>query len=590
MNSILVLRGFGWIAAVGLILCMLVACGTDSAPGAGREPSVPEVPASPLFVEAGPEVGLDFLHENGMSGKLYLPEAMGGGGGFLDYDGDGDLDLYLVQSGNLEAIGFGTGDRLYRNEMGETGKLAFVDVTEQVGLEAKGFGMGLAVGDYDGDGDPDLYLTNFGSNELWRNDGGSFVEVTAEAGVADSRWSSAATWFDFDRDGDLDLFVGNYVDFAIASHSECHSAAGAVDYCGPLAYRPLADALFRNQGDGTFEDVSLGTGIGSARGAALGVVAGDLDGDGWPDLYVANDATENRLWLNQRDGRFVDDAVYAGAAVNRDGQVEGSMGVDAGDYDGDGDLDLFMTHIAEETNTLYANDGRGVFDDVTEAAGLGGPSRTKTGFGAAWLDFDLDGELDLMVANGLIRIDPEQIQRGEAHPLNQANQLFRGLGSGRFQEVSEQAGPAFEVAQVSRGLAVGDVDNDGDPDVLVVNNKGPARLLLNEGEKGGSWLGLRLLSGSPRQDAYGATVEARLSSGRSLMRRVRSDGSYGVAQDPRVLIGLKAGERPVELEVGWPSGDRERLEWGDRSLGRYWEVAEGQGVLQGPGASRRHSE
>ncbi len=576
----------GWPYRPWPLLSVIATLGLGLGGGCGEDPSTVPVPplaeeaagktpesSSAAFSDATEEVGLAFEHLNGMTGRLYLAELVGGGVGFLDFDLDGDLDLYLVQGGCLEERCEGARDQLWMNLLVESGRLSFTDETEAVGLQAEGYGMSIAVGDYDGDGDPDVFLANFGANELWRNEAGRFERVDVSL-LAEERWTVAANWLDYDRDGRLDLFLGNYVVESIENPQECHSADGSIDYCGPLAYRAQKNRLLRNLGGGRFEDVSLAVGIAAENRATLGSIAADFDGDGWIDLYEANDGTENRLWINQGTGRFLDDAVYAGAAVNAAGKPEGSMGVAAGDYDGDGDLDLFLTHIAEETNTLYENDGQAVFTDVTEARGLATPSRGKTGFGASWLDYDGDGWLDLAVVNGLVRLDPRQARAGVEHPVRQSDQLFRNLAGDRFEETTSSAAVALDVARVGRGLAVGDVDNDGDPDLLVGNNHGPARLLLNQ--RGASdWVGLRLRHGQPPQDAVGATVRLRMASGRELLRRVGTDGSFAAAHDPRVRFAIPAGETPRELRIAWPDGTTELLPWGDRPRRQYLDLVQG---------------
>ena len=362
-------------------------------------------------------------------------------------------------------------DRLYRNDLeihaDGTRTLRFTDVTAGSGLAVASYGMGAATGDFDDDGRIDVYRIGLGDNHLFRNNGdGTFTDVTARAGVNDARWTAAASFADFDRDGRLDLYVANYVDPRLDDDLECFSRTGEKDYCGPNRYPPVPDRLYRNNGDGTFADVTLEALRGGEFGPALGVVAADLDGDGWTDFYVANDGEPNQLWMNRGDGTFEDMAWLAGAAVNRDGRPEGSMGVDAGDFDADGDDDLFMTHIATETNTLYVNDGLGLFEDRTVRVGLGPPSLPFTGFGTGWFDFDNDGWLDLIVANGEIRTMEALARVNDPFPLHQRNQLFRNLGNGRFAEVSGEAGAVFKLSEVSRGTAFGDVDNDGDVDVL----------------------------------------------------------------------------------------------------------------------------
>ena len=570
-------------AAAGRVLaaCGLMLAALPAARAAGE-----------LFVDA--EHGPAFTHFNGMSGELYFPEMMGSGAALFDYDRDGDLDAYLVQGVMLgpgkslsDAVfpppaGEPLVDRLYRNDTGTGGgdnAPRFIDVTGESGLAADGYGMGVAAGDYDGDGYVDLYLTNFGANQLWRNLGdGRFSNVTASAGVGDERWSVSAAWVDYDRDGDLDLYVGNYVRYTFENAKPCRSSTSARDYCSPLVYKPDVDTLYRNDGDGRFSDVSDAAGIRKQFGGALGVVVGDFDSDGWPDIYVANDGVANQLWMNEGDGTFRDEAMLAGVGVNMDGSPEASMGVDAADFDGDGDEDLFMTHLARETNTLYMNDGEGWFEDRTLAMGLANPSFQYTGFGTAWFDYDNDGWLDILAVNGAVTRIEEQMLAGEPFPLRQANQLFRNEGEGRYREVTAEAGPAFAVSLVSRGAAFGDVDNDGDTDVLIANNAGPARLLVNQVGQDAAWIGFQLADGRAL-DAYGAAVIVE-TGGRRVLRRAGADGSYASSSDPRLVVGLgTAPPARLAATVIWPDGAQERFE--GLETGTYHRLVRGRGTAAG---------
>jgi len=584
-----------------LLVTLVAACG-GGAPeeDAGTPPptaasGAPSGGADAVFRDAAAAAGLDFHHFNGASGGYFMVEILGAGGALFDYDGDGDLDVYLVQGAmlgpgrSLDDAVFPPhhptplSDRLYRNDLDGDG-LRFTDVTEESGIGrlATGYGMGVAAGDYDGDGDLDLYLTNFGPNQLLRNRGdGTFEDVTVAAGAGDDGWSVPAAFFDYDGDGDLDLFVGNYVDFDFAKLPVCRDLTGAQDYCGPKVFDPQADRLLRNRGDGSFEDVSAAAGLAASFGPALGVVAADFDDDGRPDLYVANDARANNLWMNRGDGTFEDRALLAGAAVDASGKPQGSMGVDAGDFDGDGDLDLFMTHIAAETNTLYRNDGSGMFEDDSAATGLGAPSLPFTAFGTAWFDYDNDGWLDLMAVNGAVTKILSQVQQGDPYPLHQPNQLFHNAG-GRFTDVSAEAGEAFRLSDVSRGAAFGDVDDDGDADVLVTNNNGPARLLLNQVGNAAPWLGVRLLLADGRRTAVGARAAVLVDGAAQRWRRVRPEGSYAVANDPRLLFGLGGLGTPPHLDavrVVWPDGSRE--DFPVAAVGRYVDLVQGQGREQG---------
>lgn len=528
-----------------------------------------------VFVDRAKEVGVDFVHENGMTGGLYMPEIMGSGAAVFDYDNDGDLDLFFVQGGPFgpkAAPGGASGHRLYRNDLDKGSGLRFTDVTGESGLRLGAYGMGVAAGDFDNDGWTDLYVTALGSNQLWKNSGkGSFTEVTAKAGAGDPRWSVPAAFVDYDRDGWLDLFVGNYLKFSFETHKPCRTPAGAPDYCGPVPADAVPDRLLRNKKDGTFEDVTAKAGLTAADGPALGVSTADFNGDGWIDVYVANDETPNQLWINQKNGTFQDDAPLAGAAVSGEGRPQASMGVDAGDYDGDGDEDLVMDNLTGEGNTLYRNDGSGLFEDVSLPSGLRTASFKLTGFGAAWLDYDNDSRLDLLTVNGAVKKIEDQARAGDPFPLKQEKQLFRNLGNGRFEETGKASGAVFSILEVSRGAAFGDLDNDGDTDVVVSNNNGPARVLVNQVGNRKPWLGLRLVTG-PR-DALGAVVELHRAGKPVLRRRARSDGSYASANDPRVLFGLGDAAQVTKVVVRWPSGKTE--EWKAPPTGAYTTLKEG---------------
>ncbi len=536
---------------------------------------------SPIFREVAESVGVSFSHQNGMNGSLWLPEITGSGAAVFDFDRDGDLDIYLLQGGALEseqAIGESSDpsriDQLFENLLIPTGQFRFQNVTERSGLKSGGYGMGVATGDFDNDGWTDLYVTSLRSNRLYRNQGdGTFADVTENAGIEDTRWSTSASFLDFDRDGQLDLFLTNYVKFDFNRGRKCYSQASSRDYCGPGAFEPEPDRLWRNQGDGTFEDVTDRAGVGRP-GAGLGVSVSDYNRDGWLDIYVANDGMANRLWINQR-GKFLDEALLAGVALNEMGRAEAGMGVDNGDFDRDGDDDLLLAHLRGETNTVYVNDGKGFFEDRTSSSGIGIPSLPMTGFGAGWIDFDNDGWLDALVVNGEVRIVPEQKAAGSEHPLNQRNQLFRNLGGGTFAEVSSQAGPAFAALLVSRGAAFGDLDNDGDVDVLVTNNRGPAQLFLNQIGQSRNWLGVEALEASGRP-ALGAQVEI-IATGQTVdWKVVGSDGSYCSANDPRIVMGLDQVDQPVDLRITWVDGVQEA--WNSVTVNRHVKLARGEGT------------
>jgi enediyne biosynthesis protein E4 len=544
-------------------------------------PLAPAAAREEAFVDRAAAWGLDFRYTNGATGELFFPEIMGGGAALFDFDNDGDLDAFVVQAHPLGKGGApSTGGRLFRNDLGTPGEKKpeprFVDVTEASGLRAPGYGMGVAAGDFDNDGRVDLYLTNFGSNQLWRNKGdGRFEDVTAKAGADDPRWSVSASFADLDRDGWLDLYVANYVDFSVDNNIRCYAASSRRDYCGPSSFQPVPDRLLRNRGNGTFEDVSVRSGIAKKAGPALGVVAADLDGDGWQDLYVANDGAPNFLWLNQRDFTFREDALFSGAALNAAGQPEASMGVTAGDMDADGDEDLFLTHLTGEKNTLYVNQGGSLFEDRTAAAGLAAPSLPFTAFGTLWIDYDNDGWLDLLTANGAVRLLDDKARRGDPYPFAQRAQLFRNLGNGRFAEVpGDEAGAPFRDEAVGRGAAFGDVDNDGDTDALVVNSNGPVRLLVNQVGNRRPWLGLRLVGRPGGRDLLGARVTVFRKGASALVRRASTDGSYASANDPRVLVGLGDTPEVEKVRVDWPDGRSETFP--PPPPGRYTTLVQGE--------------
>jgi hypothetical protein len=546
-------------------------------------------PSSPqVLSEITRSAGLNFWHDNGMTGELYFCETVGPGSAFLDFDGDGDLDIFLAQGhllgqGKTEADRIlpikrwpAAGARLYRNEGPDQEQVTrFIDVTESSGIVATGYGMGCAVGDVDGDGDVDLYLTCFGTDQLWINQGdGTFSDQTILSGLGDDRWNTSAIFSDFDRDGDADLYVCSYVDFTLQIHKQCFSDSSAVDYCGPSSYPPLPDRIYRNRGDGTFEDLTSSSGIGAASGAGLGVICSDLDGDGELDIYVANDGMANRLWRQVAPFRFEDIALLGGCAVNRDGMPEASMGASLADFDGDGDEDIFLTHLTGETNTLYRNDGKGRFDDQSSRSGLGIPSRRWTGFGTAWFDLDNDGWLDVFITNGAVKRQEERVAAGDPYPLAQPDQLFLNQQGQNFQEMDSALIQALARPFIGRGAAFGDIDNDGDTDILVNNNAGPVRLLMNRVGSKNSWIGIDLI-GSEQQNLEGVRCEILQQGIPVRYRSFRRGGSYLSSSDPRILVGLGPVEDRCSVVVHWPDGNDELFS--SLEVRRYHTLSQGQG-------------
>jgi hypothetical protein len=433
----------------------------------------------------------------------------------------------------------------------ESGYLSFTDVTSNSGLETKGYSMGAAVGDINNDGFIDLYLTNYGKNQMFLNQGnGKFLEVSKSSGTDLYEWSISASFLDYDRDGDLDLYVTNYLEYTLETNKKCVNESGEAEYCGPASYIAAKDNLLQNTGDGTFIDISLTAKI-NIKGAGLGVVTADFNNDGHIDIYVTNDMSHNFMWINQKDGTFENESLLRGSAVNLHGKPEASMGVDAGDIDNDGDIDLFMTHLLNETNTIYLNNSKGFYKDQSSKLGLGNPSLGYTGFGTAFLDFNNDGWLDIISVNGEVRQIQEQILAGVELPLEQSNQLFQNIG-GQFTEVSSKA-PVLSIKNVSRGVAIGDIDNDGDTDVLITNNNSKVQLLENKVGNKLNWIGFSLVN-QISKEMLGSTITVHLDNRETRFRRSRTDASYISANDPRILLGLGEYNDLVNVEVLWSDG------------------------------------
>ena len=625
-----------------LALAAVVACSRDGeAPAPGPTVGGSKVPN---FVDAAAASGLEFAHTNGAAGQYFMIETMGAGAAFVDYDGDGYLDVYLVDGfsvatmgeefrpvnlleespsyyfinqgdqidrprhaeGDIDSLVYRIrqsgptpqGNRLYRNE--ERGD-RFSDVTDVTGGGDTGYGMGCAVGDFDNDGDADIYVANYGPNALYRNEPAampgastgrgsaiSLRDATAEAAVGDPSWGAGAAFFDADNDGQLDLYAVNYVDFHVGNNRICgvedastESAEGTLirvrkdrrSYCSPDRYRGAPDRFYHNAG-GRFEDVTRRAGLFSSEGKGLGVVTTDYDGDGDTDLYVANDGVRNFLYRNDGEGRFVDVALTAGVAYNRDGRPEAGMGVDWGDYDGDTDFDLFVTNYSKQTNTLYRNGGAGRFTDVTHAAQLGEVSYNPLGFGTFFFEADNDGDLDLFVANGHVHDKVQYIAGNAGISYEQPNQLFANDGGG-FVDISAAAGPGLTPSFVSRGSAYGDYDSDGDLDILVTNCNGPAQLLRNDLPVHRNWLSVRLVGTEVNRDAVGSRI-AVTCDGRTQVREVRTSGSYASASDIRQHFGLGDCNAVESLEIIWHDGSLQVMDPGTVRINEFLTIRQGE--------------
>jgi len=564
------------VGLMPLLPLLVHACG-DDAPGE----LAPESAGPAWFVEEAGARGLAFEHVSGHGERYWMPEIMGGGAALVDLDGDGDLDAYLVQSGRLDGEP-GTGDvprdRLYLNE--DRGR--FRELPRAGGAApAEGparYGMGVACGDVDGDGDPDLYLTRVGPCALFENTGSAsegalLRDASARAGVAHEGWSTSAAFLDFDRDGALDLFVARYLEWSKEAELACMDPLGRPDYCSPKNYKtPARDFLYRNLGGGRFEDVSRTSGVGATAGTGLGVACGDLDGDGWSDVFVANDGMPNHLWHNLGDGRFENTAMLSGCGTDANGLAKAGMGIALLDVDDDLDLDVFVCNLAGETDSYYRNEG-GWFSDRTGALGMGAHTKPYTRFGIAVGDFDQDGRLDLYEANGRVeRVRSAGIE-GASDPYAEPNVVLRGLADGRFEPLEPAGGTTRALVATSRAVAQGDVDGDGALDLLVVNRDAPAHLLMNRVAGRGHWALLRVREKSGA-DALGATLEIALGE-----RRVRRDvgAAYGYlsSHDPRVHLGLGSVERIDEVLVRWVDGETERF--GPLEADRVHELSRGTG-------------
>jgi hypothetical protein len=534
-------------------------------------------PAYPFTEVPASASGISWRHVAGNSSEKYLPESTGAGAAFLDYDNDGWIDIYLVNSGPCDFYAPPTELRnaLYRNNRDGT----FTDVTEKAGVAGGGYGMGVAVGDYNGDGFPDLYVTQYGRSILYRNNGdGTFTDVTAQAGVAAPGWSSSAVWFDYDGDGRLDLFVCRFVDFSKTIHHRCSAPhlpglAEAAEYCYPRIYAPMPSRLFHNNGDGTFTDVSQKTGISDNPGKSWGVVATDINNDGWLDLFVANDTEANFLFKNRQGQGFEEIGFTAGVAYGEGGKARSGMGVDSADLDQDGWMDLFLTDLNHEFFALYQNRHDETFDDKAPLSGIANVSELMSGWGLKFFDYDNDGNLDLLIANGhpddlIEKLRPNV---GFREPLLLLHNDGKNLAN-----VTGQSGPLFTRPLSHRGLALGDFNNDGAVDVLITVNDGAPVVLRNQAGTRNHWLGLKLVGTKSNPDAVGATVICQ--SGQLKRRHMKvGGGSYLSSHDPRIVLGLGQHTTIDWLEVEWPRPSRAVERFTGLPIDRYITIVEGRG-------------
>jgi hypothetical protein len=569
--------------AVFLGLCLLApCCASGCRPAAPETPEASPQPGPAWFRDVTDQVGLDFTHDAGPVGDYFMPQSAGSGAAVFDMDGDGLLDLYLLQNGGPR----GAVNHLFRQFPGGR----FRDVSAGSGLDIAGYNMGVAVGDVNNDGRPDVLVTQYGGVRLFLNQGGgTFRDVTAESGLANPGWGTSAAFLDYDRDGRLDLVVVNYVDYDPGM--PCHSHKGGRDFCAPQSFPGSVTRLFHNLGRGRnaatlpavrFEDVTVSSGLARLPGPGLGVVCADFSGDGWPDIFVANDSQINRLWVNHHDGTFTEEAVPRGVAVNGMGQTEAGMGIAYGDIDGDGLMDVFVTHLTWETNTLWKQGPRGSFQDRTVVSGLARPRWRGTGFGTVLADFDHDGALDLAVVNGRVargaaEVNPELGPFWSAY--GERNQLFRNDGWGNFRDVSADNPSLCGKARVGRGLIAAPLFGTGALDLVVTETAGKARVFRNVAPDRGHWLLARTLEPALRRDSCGAEVSVR-ATGRTQVRRAAADGSYLCSTDPRAHFGLGQSDSFDAIEVRWPDGSRESFPGGPAD--RCVEVRKGAGAKRTP--------
>jgi hypothetical protein len=551
------------------------AAGQSAAASPVVSPGEGPRPFGPIeFVDVTAQAGIRFKHNSGAFGKKYLPETLGAGCAFIDYDNDGWQDILLVNSTDWpEHKSNRTSPALYHNNQNGT----FTDATREAGLNVEMYGLGVTVGDYNNDGLDDIYITCVGQNHLFMNaSGGKFRDATAQAGVADQGFSTSAAWFDYDRDGKLDLFVCHYVDWSVEKDQFCSLDGKNKSYCTPQSYKGQSSTLFHNRGNGTFENVTQRAGLFDPGGKSLGVALLDYNNDGFLDLFVADDTEPNKLYKNNGNGTFTDEAIPAGVAYSEAGTPRAGMGVDAGDYDGSGRQGLIIGNFTNESMALYRNDGNGLFADEASASGIGKMSAQSLTFATFFFDYDLDGMLDIFAANGHVSDDISVVQPGVKYA--QPPHLFHNRGKRRFEEATRGLGQALQRAIVGRGAAYGDFDNDGDLDLLITSNNGPARLLRNENGNQNDLLRVRLVGSKSNRDAIGARVTLRMANGMRLMQMVRTGSSYCSQSELPLAFGLGKAEagKPLALEIVWPGGQVENIQ--NATPNQFITIEEGKGI------------
>ncbi len=531
------------------------------------------------FTDVTAAAGIRFVHNSGRAGHKWLPETMGSGCAFFDADGDGWPDILLINGKDWTAHGRRSTAALYRNNRNGT----FTDITRGSGLDIEIYGLGVAVADYDNDGREDLYITALDGDHLFHNEGGGrFRDVTRESGIRNAAFGASAVWFDYDRDGKLDLFVANYVRWTAKADLWCSLDGATKSYCTPESYQGTSSKLYHNLGNGRFEDVTEKAGLYDPTSKSLGVAVIDYDNDGWPDLFVANDTQPNKLYHNNRNGTFTEEGLRAGVAFGEDGVARGAMGADAADYDHSGRMHLLVGNFSNQMLGLYHNEGNGLFVDEAPRSTVGRASLLSLTFGCFFFDYDLDGWPDIFAANGHIE---EEI--GRVQPKIQFREpplLFRNTGKGRFEDVSKTLGPDFARPMVARGAAYADFDHDGDLDLLISTNHGPACLLRNDGGNRNHWLSLRLAGTKSNRDAIGAVVRLRSASGEQ-MQMVHSGSSYCSQSDLALTFGLGQEARAAALEIQWPSGAKERI--ANVAPDQFVTIQEGKGITHREDAARR---